>query len=81
MELTNYLQKFSLPKKNLGQNLLLADEVYQFFSKKILFPRIMHEIKTKGIQFVRENFEQVKKLEVDNKLSLFIWRLKQAKVK
>lgn len=78
MELTNYLDKFSLSKKTEEQ--ILAEEIWFYFGKQLPFGRIMAEIQRKGKIYVREVLESIKKDNPKDRLSLFIWKLKQAKV-
>ena len=80
MELTNYLDKFTLPKKNQTEEQILAGECYEYFGKQLPFGRIMAEIQRKGKIYVREVLEAIKKDNPKDRLSLFIWKLKQAKV-
>lgn len=56
----------------------LADEIYNLWG--ITFPHAMKLITDKGIQCVREVFEEVKKASCKNPPALFLWKLKQIKV-
>ena len=81
MEIANYLNKFALPRKNLTEEQFLAGEVYEYFGKELMFPRIMAIIRDKGKGFVREVFEEIRKGDPRNRLSLFVWRCKNCQVK
>lgn len=56
----------------------LAREIYEAWG--ISFPRVMKLITEKGIQCVREVFEEVKKASCKNPPALFLWRLRNIKV-
>lgn len=56
----------------------LGDEIFQFFNKKLPFPRIMRIIKTAGEQEVYQVFNEIRQSKsVKNPLALFIWRFKK----
>lgn len=72
--------RLAKPKRVFSPAQALADEIFSYFGKRLPFARIMREVSRKGIQFVREEFESVKKGDARDKLSLFLWRVSQVKV-
>ena len=78
MDLQQYQSKFEVKKAN--KNIVLADEIYQYFNKQMSFPRIMTEMKRKGAQFVYDTFLEIKKSGAKNHIALFIWKLNQVKI-
>ena len=54
----------------------LGDEIFQFFNKKLAFPRIMRLVKVRGESKVYEVFNEVKKSAAKNPIGLFIYKLK-----
>jgi hypothetical protein len=60
----------------------LADEIYNFFSKKLSFGTIMGIIRNKGYLAVYEIFQETKrsKWEYDKKLPLFLSLIKKQKI-
>ena len=78
MEHLTYNKAFKIGGNELH---FLADELYSYFNKQIAFSRLMRIIKTTGKQCVRELFEEVKKSEAENRLSLFLWKIKNTKIK
>lgn len=70
-----------LKTKKSNKELVLADEIYRYFDKKLPFPRIMRMIKEKGWQAIYEVFNELRKTDARNKLSLFIWIVKNIKIK
>ena len=88
LPLTKYIEnKFSgqmkdQVKKNkiFTKNQELADQIYLYFEKRLKFPRIMAIIKQKGYQAIYEIFNEVKHSDAENKISLFIWKVKKEKI-
>lgn len=79
MDIKNYRQKFKKEKK-ITKDQYLADEIWRYFEKRLQFPRIMIIIKKIGWQGVYEIFQEIKKSDAQNRLSLFIWKVKNEKV-
>lgn len=80
MDTGKYIQKFKKTQKNLSEDQVLADEVWKYFGKRLAFPRIMKEIKTKGKVFVRETMIEIQKGNARDRLALFLWKIKNCKV-
>lgn len=57
----------------------LAEEIWNYFYKKLPFPRIMRIIKIWGQQKTYEIFNEVRQSDAQNRLSLFIWKTKTKK--
>ena len=68
------------PQRVFTEEQYIADCVYQYFGKKLAFPRIMKMIKEHGKIFIRETLEEIKKTECDDKLALFLWKVKSNQV-
>lgn len=58
----------------------LADRIFFYFGKEITFPTIMRFIKTKGYQAIYEIWNEVKHSKPKNKLSLFLWKVKNERI-
>lgn len=58
----------------------LADQIWNYFGKKLPFPRIMKMISGNGYQAVYEIWNEVKNSDAKNHLSLFIWKIKNIKI-
>lgn len=79
MEITSgYLAKFNI--KNFSKEQALAEDIYLYFGKKLPFGRIMKMIKMKGYQAIYEFFEEIKRSNPKDRLSLFIYKVKNNKV-
>lgn len=83
----DYLEKLkerqALKKKLVSKEHVLADEIYEFFDKKLGFGTIMGIIRNKGFQAVYEIFQETKKSKWDHtrKLPLFLSLVKKEKIK
>lgn len=58
----------------------LADRIFFYFEKEIKFPTIMRFIKTKGYQAIYEIWNEVRHSKPKNKLSLFLWKVKNERI-
>lgn len=80
MELNLYLKKFQKtksPVKIFSAEQALAEEIWNFFYKKLPFPRIMRIIKTHGRQKVYEIFNNIRQSGPKNPVALFVWKFKK----
>lgn len=68
-------KKFVKVEKKLNKNTELAKEVYEYFGKKIPFPRLMYMIKNWGYQYTYETFNECKKANIPA-LPLFLSKFK-----
>lgn len=70
-----FLKKSAAEKKRcFTKEQVLADEIWNYFGKKLPFARIMKIIKTNGHQKVYESWNEVRQSDFQNPLSLFIWK-------
>lgn len=75
----SYLKKFTIGNPN--KNHALADQIYNYFGKKIAFSRIMRIITEKGYQATYEMWNEVRKSDAMNPIALFLWKVKNVKIK
>jgi len=75
------LKKSAGAKKIYTREQELADQVWSYFGKRLPFARIMKMIKDKGYQEVYETWNEVKQSDAKDHLSLFIWKIKELKIK
>lgn len=62
--------------KKITKEQYLAEEIWRYFNKELSFGRIMAIIKKTGWQSIYEIFQEIKKGDVKNRLSLFIYKVK-----
>ncbi len=58
----------------------LCNDIWEYFGKKLPFSRIMRIIKEKGTQATYEIWNNIKQSNPKDRLSLFIWKVKQEKI-
>ena len=58
----------------------LCEEIWLWINKKLPFSRIMRIIKEKGITATYMIYNEIKQSNPRNRLSLFIWKVKNEKV-
>ncbi len=58
----------------------LADEIFTYFGKQLKFGQIMKFIKMKGHKAIYELWNEVRQSNPKNRLSLFIYKVKENKV-
>jgi hypothetical protein len=75
-----YLQKFKEQKRKQTKESVLADEIYEYFGKKIAYPIIRKFIKDKGYQATYWNWKESCRAEGYNKAGLFIKLMVKEKV-
>ena len=76
-----YLGKFKIPQRNLNEDQCLAVEISEKFEKKISVGQILKFIKLKGRQAIRENAEQVDKIQgIKNRAGYFVGMCKRERV-
>lgn len=73
MDLTSYKGKFEGKKRKITKEQELANQVYEFFNRRISYPRIMVIIKMTGYQSTYIRFNEVVKGNARNRLALFLW--------
>ena len=79
MDLKRY-SKIRKPKV-FNKEMDLADQIYEYFKKKLDFPLIMKLIKTKGYQFIYECFNESRQSKFPHKLELFLSLVGKTKIK
>ena len=80
----NYLERFRpQPTFKVGSSSkqLLLSEIYQYFKPRLKGGEIAGLLRDKGETFVRETFEQLKKDNPKDRLSVFLWRLGRVRTK
>ena len=82
MDTAGYLEKLKKGSKRgpHTKEQALADQIWTHFGKRLHFARIMKMIKEKGVRWVRECLEEVRKGDARDRLSLFIHKVAQAKI-
>lgn len=77
--ISNFLNKFEKPTNKRIKNSkdALANEIYDYFQKKISFPLIRKWILENGEQMVYEVFKETK----DKGIGLFIWTINRDRTK
>ena len=83
MELGTYreqLNKKIAINQRKSSEYLLSEEIWKYFSKELNFGMIMKLIKNKGKLGVIQAFEEIKKADSDNKIGLFLYKLKNQKI-
>jgi hypothetical protein len=68
-------------QKPYNQAQAVAAEIYEYFHKKLSYPRIIGIVSRKGPQAVRECFQEIQKGDAKNKLALFIWKTNRMTVR
>ena len=76
----NHLSRFTITEKRVYKEQVLSDEIWNYFGKRIAFSLIRKMILEKGDKFIYETFQEVKKSDARNPLSLFIWKVNQCKI-
>lgn len=79
MNKESYLKKFKVGGKP-NEDHYIADQCFNYFGKKLAFPRIMSLIKLHGRQFVFQTLQEVQHSNPKNPVALFLWKMKQNKV-
>lgn len=80
MDLNTYMDRFKVTtRRPATKEQLLADDIWNYFYKKLPFPRIMRMIKEKGDQAIYEVWNEVKQSDCKDPLALFIWKTKKNK--
>lgn len=79
MDLNRY-SKLKKPKI-FSKEMDLADQIYEYFKKKLDFPLIMKLIKTKGYQFIWECFSEARQSDFPHKLELFLSLVGKTKIR
>ena len=74
------LNKKIAANQKKSSDYLLAEEVWKYFAKQLNFGMIMKLIKNKGKLGVIQAFEEIKKADSNNKIGLFLYKLKQQKI-
>jgi hypothetical protein len=75
----SYIDKFQF-KKKFNPEQETANDIYEYFGKKMNYGLIRRLIKTKGLIFVQQTFLEVKKSDFVNKPALFMKMIGQTKI-
>lgn len=75
MKKAEYLNKFKVGNPN--EDHYVADQVFQYFGKRLAFPRIMVMIKQHGRHFILQTLLEMKSYSPKNPVALFLWKVKQ----
>lgn len=78
MDLQGYMGRFKIGKGQTKEQ-VLADEIWNYYGKKIKFSALMSIIKSYGDQWVYECYNDLRQ-QGNYALPLFLWKIKQAKV-
>ena len=78
MNLQTYTSKLRIAPTNERQSLI--DEIYRAFQKRISGGQLAAFIRDKGLKAVSENFEQVQKMEVNDRAGYFVGMCKRERV-
>ena len=58
----------------------VANEIYEYFGKRLAYPRIIGIVSRKGSQATLEILNEVKKAKCRDKIALFVWKCSQMRV-
>ena len=78
-----YLFKFEIKKtknEEHTKNQDLADQIYKWSGGKIVIPRLLKMIKGYGYKWVFECWNEVKRVDCDNSIALFLWKVGSVKI-